>query len=209
MRGNVTIRGEITSRAGEILKPRQAARRLRVLRNMEEDNKPKLVLVTSEGESKGHREGKSRRSGNRTESGLTAKQEIFAQGLFNGLSNSDAYRQAYDTSGMKAATVHNEACKTAALPHVAARVDQLIKEKQRKNSMFSDKQREKQSDKIWRKIWDMVDDPQTPPAVKANLLSLSAKAAGMLTEQVKIENVSADSKDIERELIERLQRLSA
>jgi len=176
---------------------------------MEEDNKPKLVLVASEGESKGNREGKSKRSGNRTESGLTAKQEIFAQGLFNGLSNSDAYRQAYDTSGMKAATVHNEACKTAALPHVAARVDQLIKEKQRKNSMFSDKQREKQSDKIWRKIWDMVEDPQTPPAVKANLLSLSAKAAGMLTEQVKIENVSADSKDIERELIERLQRLSA
>jgi hypothetical protein len=55
----------------------------------------------------------------------------------------------------------------------------------------------------------MLDDPATPPAVKANLLSLSAKAAGMLTDQVKIENISADSKDIEKELIERLQRLSA
>jgi hypothetical protein len=75
--------------------------------------------------------------------------------------------------------------------------------------MFTDRQREKHSDKIWRKLWDMVDSHDTPPAVKASLLSLGAKAAGMLTEQVKIENISADSKDIERELIERLQRLSA
>lgn len=177
-----------------------------------DNDKPKLVLVTGgteKGSGKGSREGKCKRTGNRTESGLTAKQEMFAQGLFNGLSNADAYRQAYDTSGMKAATVHNEACKTAALPHVAARVDQLIKEKRARNSMFEDKQREKNSDRIWKRIWGMLDDPQTPPAVKANLLSLSAKAAGMLTEQVKIEQVGADSKDIERELIERLQRLSA
>ena len=83
------------------------------------------------------------------------------------------------------------------------------KEKQRKNSMFSDKQREKHSDKIWRRMWEMIDAPETPPAVKANLLSLGAKAAGMLTEQVRVENITADSKDIEREIIERLQRLTA
>lgn len=170
-----------------------------------EDNRPKLALVASEGESI----GKAKRSGNKTASGLTVKQEGFAQGLFNGLSNADAYRQSYDTSGMKPGTIHNEACKLASLPHVAKRVDQLIKEKQARNSMFTDKQREKHSDRIWRRIWELVDAHDTPPAVKASLLSLGAKAAGMLTEQVKIENISADSKDIERELIERLQKLSA
>lgn len=73
--------------------------------------------------------------------------------------------------------------------------------------MFADRQREKYSDRVWRNLWSMIDNPETPPAVKANLLSLGAKAAGMLTDQVKIENTSSDSQSIERELIERLQRL--
>jgi len=170
-----------------------------------DENKPKLTLVASEGESI----GKAKRSGNKTASGLTAKQSLFADGLVAGLSNADAYRQAYDTSNMKAATIHNEACKLAALPHVAARVDQLIREKQARNSMFTDKQREKHSDRIWRTMWAMVDAAETPPAVKASLLSLGAKAAGMLTDQVRMETVTSDAKTIEQELLERLQRLSA
>lgn len=170
---------------------------------MQEDNKPKLSLVASEGkEVKGKRSGK-------VESGLTEKQERFAQGLANGLSNADAYRQAYDASAMKDATIHSESCTLAARPKIAERVHALIAEKNRRNSMFSDKQREKHSDKIWRRMWEMIDAPETPPAVKANLLSLGAKAAGMLTEQVRVENITADSKDIEREILERLQRLTA
>lgn len=170
---------------------------------MQDDNKPKLSLVASEGkEVKGKRSGK-------TESGLTEKQERFAKGLANGLSNADAYRQAYDASGMKDATIHSEACTMAARPKIAERVHALIAEKNRRNSMFSDKQREKYSDRVWRNLWAMIDAPETPPAVKANLLSLGAKAAGMLTEQVRVENITADSKDIEREILERLQRLTA
>jgi hypothetical protein len=134
---------------------------------------------------------------------------MFAEGLVAGLSNSDAYRQAYDASTMKAGTIHNEACKLAASPHIAARVDQLIREKQAKNSMFTDKQREKHSDRIWRNLWSMLDAAETPPAVKASLLSLGAKAAGMLTEQVRMETVTSDAKSIEAEILERLQRLSA
>lgn len=168
-------------------------------------NRPQLALVASGGESI----GKGKRSGNKTASGLTAKQESFAQGLSNGLSNADAYRQAYDASTMKAGTIHNEACKLAALPHVAARVDQLIREKQAKNSMFTEKQRERHSDRIWRTMWAMVDAAETPPAVKASLLSLGAKAAGMLTDKVEIDQKITDSKSIEAEILERLQRLSA
>lgn len=170
-----------------------------------DSDRPKLALVASGGESI----GKGKRSGNKTASGLTAKQNMFAEGLVAGLSNADAYRQAYDTSNMKAATIHNEACKLASLPHVAARVDQLIREKQAKNSMFTEKQRERHSDRIWRTMWAMVDAAETPPAVKASLLSLGAKAAGMLTDKVEIDQKVTDSKSIEAEILERLQRLSA
>jgi hypothetical protein len=170
-----------------------------------DSDRPKLALVASGGESI----GKGKRSGNKTASGLTAKQENFSQALASGLSNSDAYRQAYDATAMKPGTIHNEACKLAALPHVAVRVDQLIREKQAKNSMFTDKQREKHSDKVWRTLWAMVDAAETPPAVKASLLSLGAKAAGMLTDKVEIDQKITDSKSIEAEILERLQRLSA
>jgi hypothetical protein len=75
--------------------------------------------------------------------------------------------------------------------------------------MFTDKQREKHSDKVWRTLWAMVDAAETPPAVKASLLSLGAKAAGMLTDKVEIDQKITDSKSIEAEILERLQRLSA
>ena len=149
-----------------------------------------------------------KRSG-KTTSGLTHKQEKFAQLLATGLSNADSYRGAYDTSGMKPGTVHNEASKLSIRPDIAARVEAIIAEKTRKNSMFTDRQREKNSDRIWRKLWLMIEADETPPAVKANLLSLGAKAAGMLTDKVEIENKQADSKSIEAELLERLQRLKA
>lgn len=173
-----------------------------------EDAEGKLSLkVISGGKDTQPTAPKGKRSG-KAGNGLTEKQEAFAQGLAAGLSNADAYRQAYDASAMKDATIHSEACTLAARPKIAERVHAIIAEKGRRNSMFVEKQREKHSDKIWRTLWAMVDAHDTPPAVKANLLSLGAKAAGMLTDSVKIESVAADSKSIEQELVERLQRLS-
>jgi hypothetical protein len=170
-----------------------------------DDNKPKLSLVASDGISKGITNKRTGKLAN----GLTAKQEAFAQGLASGLSNADAYRAAYDASKMKDNSIHAEASRLAASPTISARVREILDGKAIKNSMFTDRQREKHSDKIWRNLWAMIDAAETPPAVKASLLSLGAKAAGMLTEQVRVENITADSKSLEAELLERLQRLSA
>ena len=149
-----------------------------------------------------------KRSG-KTPSGLTSKQERFCEGLASGLSNADAYRAAYDASRMKANVVYTEASKLSTRPDISKRVEELIADKHRRNSIFTDKQREKNSDRIWRKVWELIDNPETPPAVKANLLSLGAKAAGMLTDRVELKQETADSKSIEAELVERLQRLKA
>lgn len=172
---------------------------------MENDTeKPKLRLVASDA----NHEGMGKRTGRNTETGLTVKQQKFAELLADGYSNADAYRGSYDATNMKPATIHNEASKLSTNPAIAERVQAIIAEKKRKNSMFTDRQREKYSDRVWRNLWAMIDAPDTPPAVKANLLSLGAKAAGMLTDQVKLETISTDSKSIESELIERLQQLS-
>jgi hypothetical protein len=170
-----------------------------------DSTKPKLALVASDGLSKGTT---NKRTG-KLPNGLTVKQEAFAQALASGLSNADSYRAAYDATSMKDNSIHAEASRLAASPTISARVREILDAKAIKNSMFTDRQREKHSDRIWRNLWSMLDAAETPPAVKASLLSLGAKAAGMLTEQVRMETVTSDSKSIEAEILERLQRLSA
>ena len=173
---------------------------------MKDDNSnstPALTLISG-GKDQGRGRGKARTGNKATPAGLTEKQERFAQGLAAGLTNAEAYRQAYDASAMKPATLHNESSKLAAHPAVADRLQQLLADKAQRNSMSA----LKQSERVWRGVWRLAEGENVPPAVQQSALALAAKMAGMLTDQVKIENVSTDSEAIERELVERLQRLS-
>jgi phage terminase small subunit len=56
---------------------------------------------------------------------LTPKQEKFAQGVAAGLSQSDAYRAAYDAENMKPSTIQNKAHVVMKNGDVRARVDAL------------------------------------------------------------------------------------
>ncbi|MFP6732853.1 MAG: hypothetical protein VB959_03320, partial [Rhodospirillales bacterium] len=53
---------------------------------------------------------------------LTSKQSAFVRGVLKGLSQSDAYRGAYNVENMSDSTVWNEASKLFAHPVVAARI---------------------------------------------------------------------------------------
>ncbi|CDN87344.1 Terminase small subunit [Hydrogenophaga intermedia] len=62
----------------------------------------------------------------KTEHGLTPQQELFALALAKGVSQAEAYRQAYPRSQRwKADAVHQQASRTAADPKVSARVTEL------------------------------------------------------------------------------------
>jgi phage terminase small subunit len=156
---------------------------------MQDDNKPKLTLV------KGEKQDSDK---------LTSKQETFAQGLAEGLTASEAYRRAYSADGMKPATVHVEACKQAQHPKVARRVDEILAEKRERNSMGALKREER----VWRGVWRLAESENIPPAVQQSALALAAKMAGMLTDKVEIEQKGSDSKSIEAEIRERLQKLA-
>lgn len=56
---------------------------------------------------------------------LTAKQEAFCQAIVSGLSQADAYRQAYNAANMKPATVQKRASELMANGVVAGRVKEL------------------------------------------------------------------------------------
>jgi len=163
------------------------------------DNKPHLELV------KGGEKGRENRGGNKTApGGLTEKQEMFAQGLAEGLTNAEAYRRAYDTSTMQPGTIHNESCKLAQHPKVTGRLNELLTEKRARNSMLT----EKQADRVWRNVWRLAEGHDVPPAVQQSAIALAAKMAGMLTDRVDIKTEQVDSKSIEAELLQRLQKLA-
>lgn len=57
--------------------------------------------------------------------GLTAKQELFAQSVASGMTQSDAYRKAYNCQNMGNKTINENASRTMADGKIAARVDEL------------------------------------------------------------------------------------
>jgi hypothetical protein len=56
---------------------------------------------------------------------LTAKQEAFAQGIADGMTQADAYRTAYDAESMSDNAIYVEASKLIDNPNVAQRVKEL------------------------------------------------------------------------------------
>jgi phage terminase small subunit len=64
---------------------------------------------------------------------LTIKQEKFAQGLFAGLSQREAYKQAFNCSRMKDATIDVKACELAKKDKVRVRLQKLQNEFKERN----------------------------------------------------------------------------
>lgn len=60
--------------------------------------------------------------------GLTPKEELFVQGLVEGLSQRKAYLKAYNCKNMKDATIDNKASKLFAKEEIRARYEKLINE---------------------------------------------------------------------------------
>ena len=166
---------------------------------MEDDNKPSLKLISG-----GKDKGRNRTGKAATPTGLTEKQEAFAQRLSEGLTNSEAYRLAYAADTMAPGTIHSEASKLAAHPKITARLNSLLEEKRAKHNVLS----VKQEDRVWRNVWRLAEGVNVPPAVQQSALALAAKMAGMLTDRVETRIETADSKSIEAELLQRLQRLT-
>jgi phage terminase small subunit len=70
---------------------------------------------------------------------LTIKQEKFTQGLFAGLSQREAYKQAFNTKKMADKTIDEEASKLANNPKVTTRLDELTDELKERNMVTVEK----------------------------------------------------------------------
>ena len=70
---------------------------------------------------------------------LTPKQEKYAQGLFKGLSQREAYKQAYDAGNMSDEAIDVEACRLADNPKVTLRINELTNEFSERNMVTKEK----------------------------------------------------------------------
>jgi phage terminase small subunit len=73
---------------------------------------------------------------------LTAKQEAFCQGIFQGMTQFDAYKSAYEASGMLPDTIYPEASKLMDNPKISTRIKELRDAVQAQNILSIQKKRE-------------------------------------------------------------------
>lgn len=66
---------------------------------------------------------------------LTIKQEKFVQGLIRGLSQRQAYKEAYNANNMMEETIDKEACLLFNSPKISERYNELVKELEDKSIM--------------------------------------------------------------------------
>lgn len=119
-------------------------------------------------------------SGVKDEDGLTAKQAKFAANLAEGMSQAEAYRNAYDAQNMAAETIHSHASRMAKRDKVAARVNALIAERMRllETRGVSDRAR------VIKLLRQFAEDDARPDHVRLRAVELWGKTCGAFIEVI-------------------------
>lgn len=119
-------------------------------------------------------------SGVKDEDGLTAKQAKFAANLAEGMSQAEAYRNAYDAQNMAAETIHSHASRMAARDKVRARVDALMMERMRvlETRGVSDRA------KVVGLLRQFAEDDARPDHVRLRAVELWGKTCGAFIEVI-------------------------
>jgi len=137
---------------------------------------------------------------------LTARQLHFARCVAAGMSQADAYREAYTVGdGTKASTVHEKASRLMAQDKIRARVDALValREQALIRSAVDTKV------KVLRKLEEFMESAEPSDAVKLRATELLGKSIGLFREVLEDgrTNREASSEELEAQLEERLRQL--
>lgn len=119
-------------------------------------------------------------SGVKDEDGLTAKQAKFAANLAEGMSQAEAYRNAYDAENMAPETIHSHASRMAARDKVRTRVDALIGERMRLIEIKGVSDRSK----VVGLLRQFAEDDARPDHVRLRAVELWGKTCGAFVEVI-------------------------
>ena len=119
-------------------------------------------------------------TGVRDQYGLTAKQRKFAENLADGMSQSDAYRNAYDATDMQGDTIRSKASLMAGRDDIRAAVDALMEARMRLIEAKGVSDREK----VIKLLRQFAQDEARPDHVRLRAVELWGKTCGAFVEVI-------------------------
>jgi len=134
---------------------------------------------------------------------LTPKQAHFARCVAQGMTQADAYREAYDPKQSTAATIHTLASRVMARVEVRARVDALIKARERAvvASALSDR------DKVLGKLRLWIDGTEKTDSNLLRAAELLGRSSGLFATDINVTTKERDSSAVAAEIEQRLAAL--
>lgn len=119
-------------------------------------------------------------AGVRDQYGLTSKQRKFAENLADGMTQSDAYRNAYDASEMQGDTIRSKASLMAGRDDIRAAVDALMEARMRLIEVKGVSDREK----VVTLLRKFAEDEARPDHVRLRAVELWGKTCGAFVEVI-------------------------
>jgi hypothetical protein len=134
---------------------------------------------------------------------LTPKQAHFARCVAQGMTQADAYREAYDPKQSTAATIHTLASRVMARVEVRARVEALIKARERAvvASALSDR------DKVLGKLRLWIDGTEETDSNRIRVAELLGRSSGLFATDINVTTRERDSSAVAAEIEHRLAAL--
>ena len=161
---------------------------------------PKMSVIQG-GRGKTAKGKTKQRSAPDAVTGLTEKQEAFAQGIMDGMTYTAAYKAAYVCDDMADSTIWARACELAADSKVTGRLHQLKAQKEAERRM----QEVSRSGFVISELQKMATDQNIPPAVKVRALELMGKTVALFTDRMETEDTTDRSaEEIEAQIKARL-----
>jgi len=131
--------------------------------------------------------------------GLSPKQSAFAGFVASGLTQTEAYRKAYDTKG-KDSTVHVLASRLMKKDHVRQAVEDLKADKKQ-----AKRTHEKLNAKwVLERLKSEAMDDSNPPSTRVRALELLGKSEGVFDESSTVVVEHRNPEDIQKELQDKL-----
>ena len=119
-------------------------------------------------------------TGIRDKYGLTPKQRKFAENLADGMTQSDAYKFAYDATDMQGDTIRNKASQLAQRGDIRAVVDALMGERMRLMEVKGVSDRSK----VISLLRQFAEDDARPDHVRLRAVELWGKTCGAFIEVI-------------------------
>lgn len=111
---------------------------------------------------------------------LTAKQERFIQNIIKGMTQRDAYKDAYNAENMKDATIDTEACLLLKDPKVAKRYQEILKGMEKEAVMTALEKR--------LLLKEMILNDKNSMGDRLKALDIDNKMSGEYIDNLKIES---------------------